>query len=374
MVYVLDKYGNELSTTTRNGKVRKLLKEKKARVVKDNPFTIQLLYDNSDELFDTELKNPEITVISNANRVPDVSEFNGKIVFNYTFDEVINSNNTDGILVRDVLLVDVDGLSYDVYNALREYEEITIIKYFRFNNTPFIKSKIYELNTITAENLRQSIEFQYSTNFETLPGSTLVYGGPATGKTTFLKNLGNQCARKGASVDFISVIDEKDNNGLINYQKMNAAKFATYISDMQKEMMRRFRLMESSRVNSYFRIDNNYDIHSNVIIIDGFSTLIKSANANEKETIAQALGSLLRLCRAAGIVLVISSQEFNPKILSKDCMNNMVNNVVFGNINKEMSNYIFDEISPITSLPIGTGLIKSGNDYQVFSIEEVAKL
>lgn len=44
-VKVLDINGNELPSTMRNGKVRKLLKDNKAKVVKKFPFTIQLLYD-----------------------------------------------------------------------------------------------------------------------------------------------------------------------------------------------------------------------------------------------------------------------------------------------------------------------------------------
>ena len=47
MVYVLDIDGNPLMPTTRHGKVRRLLKEGKAKVVKRCPFTIQLLYDST---------------------------------------------------------------------------------------------------------------------------------------------------------------------------------------------------------------------------------------------------------------------------------------------------------------------------------------
>jgi len=45
MVYVLNTEGNPLMPTSRFGKVRRLLKEKKAKVVKRTPFTIQLLYE-----------------------------------------------------------------------------------------------------------------------------------------------------------------------------------------------------------------------------------------------------------------------------------------------------------------------------------------
>ena len=44
-VYVLDKNKNPLMPTTRFGHVRILLKQNKARVVSNKPFTIQLLYD-----------------------------------------------------------------------------------------------------------------------------------------------------------------------------------------------------------------------------------------------------------------------------------------------------------------------------------------
>lgn len=45
VVYVLSVGGEPLMPTTRCGHVRILLKEKKARVVERNPFTIQLAYE-----------------------------------------------------------------------------------------------------------------------------------------------------------------------------------------------------------------------------------------------------------------------------------------------------------------------------------------
>lgn len=48
IVYVQNKDGKPLMPTTRNGHVRRLLKEKKARVVERNPFTVRLEYDTPD--------------------------------------------------------------------------------------------------------------------------------------------------------------------------------------------------------------------------------------------------------------------------------------------------------------------------------------
>lgn len=46
MVFVLNKNGKPLMPTNRHGKVRRMLKDGRAKVVKRTPFTIQLLYDS----------------------------------------------------------------------------------------------------------------------------------------------------------------------------------------------------------------------------------------------------------------------------------------------------------------------------------------
>ena len=48
MVYVISQSGKPLMPTSRHGKVRHLLREGKARVVRREPFTIQLLYDSKE--------------------------------------------------------------------------------------------------------------------------------------------------------------------------------------------------------------------------------------------------------------------------------------------------------------------------------------
>ena len=48
MVYVQDIDGKPMMPTTRHGKVRQLLKDKKAVVINTCPFTIKLMYKTSD--------------------------------------------------------------------------------------------------------------------------------------------------------------------------------------------------------------------------------------------------------------------------------------------------------------------------------------
>src|SRR5574344_1376014 len=47
IVYILNEKGQPLMPTNRHGKVRHLLKECKAKVIKRCPFTIQLLYSST---------------------------------------------------------------------------------------------------------------------------------------------------------------------------------------------------------------------------------------------------------------------------------------------------------------------------------------
>lgn len=48
MVYIISQDGQPLMPTDRHGKVRRLLKSDKAKVIKRCPFTIQLLYNSTD--------------------------------------------------------------------------------------------------------------------------------------------------------------------------------------------------------------------------------------------------------------------------------------------------------------------------------------
>ena len=55
MVYVLNINGQPLMPTNRHGKVKHLLKDSKAKVLKRCPFTIELLYDSTNYTQDISL-------------------------------------------------------------------------------------------------------------------------------------------------------------------------------------------------------------------------------------------------------------------------------------------------------------------------------
>lgn len=72
MVYVISNNGQALMPTKRFGKVRKLLKEKKAKVIRRCPFTIKLLYETETYIvqdvvlgIDTGSKNIGVSCVAN---------------------------------------------------------------------------------------------------------------------------------------------------------------------------------------------------------------------------------------------------------------------------------------------------------------------
>ena len=77
MVYVLDINGQPLMPTTRNGKVKHLLKDGKAKIVKRCPFTIKLLYKSTNHT-----QNLTLGVDTGSGTIGTaVSKDNGDIVY-----------------------------------------------------------------------------------------------------------------------------------------------------------------------------------------------------------------------------------------------------------------------------------------------------
>lgn len=54
-VYVINRDGKPLMPTKRFGKVRRLLRDNKAKIINKNPFTIQLLYETGNVIQDISL-------------------------------------------------------------------------------------------------------------------------------------------------------------------------------------------------------------------------------------------------------------------------------------------------------------------------------
>ena len=91
MVYVLNKNGQPLMPTNRHGKVKHLLKQGKAKVVKRCPFTIKLLYESTNHT-----QNLTLGVDTGSGTIGTaVSDDNGNIVY---MSKVIVRNDITSIV------------------------------------------------------------------------------------------------------------------------------------------------------------------------------------------------------------------------------------------------------------------------------------
>ena len=94
MVYVLDKNGYPLMPTDRHGKVKHLLKDGKAKVVKRCPFTIKLLYEST-----TYTQNLTLGVDTGSGTIGTaVSKDNGDII--YMSEVTVRNDITDKMTQR----------------------------------------------------------------------------------------------------------------------------------------------------------------------------------------------------------------------------------------------------------------------------------
>ena len=375
MVYVLDKNGQPLSETTRNGKVRRLLKENKARVVKSCPFTIQLLYDLEEEKLEDNLMN---IIISDKPYMPiGITTVNSEKMSYEKFLKVAQSD--EGLDVEE-LYFDIDDMTEEIYDSLSVYIKYGFtIKFFRYKTKPFIKEHVDLVDIKVPENRKDCLNIQLAPDIYT-EGHILVSGMPGQGKTTLLKNMATQLLSKGTAVTFVSGIPVFDESDDIDVDKttVDVKGLATIVSDLQKEMMSRFKMMEQEQVNHVFKLKN--PVQPKVLIIDGIDFYTTSDDYRSVDTIKQGLGSIARLGRAAAIMLIVSCQRPSGSVISSDLKHNIMNNIVVGKIaNAGVSMLMFDKEVHI-NIPFGMGIYQderratnSDADFSIFNIEDVKK-
>ena len=379
MVKILDKNGQPLEDTTRNGKVRRLLKDKKARVVNGNPFTIQLLYDTA---LDSEDKTMNVIIVSNdITHKPKGLVSKDEQIEMMTFDEFITkATESDGLAI-DALYIDVDGLSRDVYVQLKNCETFSDnITFFKYKIKPdFIDDKVKfvdALDVITSDRADE-LKVKFSDDIIT-NGSILINGMIGTGKTTLCKNIVTQLKKKEVEIDYatpIPVYDASvDDDDDIYKHTTNVKELADLLVSYQTEMMDRFKKMESASVTSAYKLKEL--VKTKVIIIDGLNEYMCNDDYRSVDKIKTALGSISRLGRAAGIMFILTCERPSGNVISTDLFNNIINRVNVGKIaDVTVSQLMFDEDLHI-NIPFGMGIYQSAfsageSEYSIFSIDNV---
>ena len=378
MVKVIDKNGQPLPDTARNGKVRRLLKEGKARVVNGNPFTIQLLYDTT---FETEDATMHRIIVTNDTRIPSTIMTDNATIM--TYSEFISAALTNEGLEVDEVYFDVDDLDEGVYEQVKN-TDLDKISYFRFRTTPIIKEDVIIVDATDDEPVNKfvdrskELDIKFTDDFTT-HGNILIAGLPASGKTTLIKNIVAQLESRNIEIEFATPVPiydaEVDTNEIYNHT-MNVKELAKMLANCQAEMMNRFKLMERAGVNSAYKL-KAHPVKTKIIIIDGLNEYMCADDYKSIDTIKQSLGSIARLGRAAGIMFIVTCQRPNGSTISTDLLNNIMNRICVGHISDDsLSQLLFDEQVRI-KVPFGMGIYQNTSngaaEYSVFNIDDVKK-
>lgn len=315
-VKVLDKYGNPLTSTDRTGKVRRLLKEKKARVVNNNPFTIQLLYDNN--LMEDNCMNTY--VFSNDLRFPDglVSKESKRVTL---LDDVVVSPDI-------TVYIDVDSVTEKSYPKVKDLQNIDCINviFFRYDTKSFMDQNI-EVKHVhgTAPKI---IGLELTPQFKVAPDITLYTDEyPCCGtigifgkdhyKSQLLSNIYKQLRLNGKIVEYVAIKNPFYNNS--DVKELSVVEMANKLNSLQKEMMERFKLMENEHVNCAQNLAEPLPVK--FLIIDELNDYVNSDDYKAVDTIKTCLGSITRLGKAAGIHLILGTAH--PKSISVPLMCNI---------------------------------------------------
>lgn len=320
MVKIIDKNGQPLSSTNRNGKVRRLLKEKKARVVNGDPFTIQLLYN-----IDLETEDIPMNIENNI-------------------DNNLDTNNL---------------------NDLLNDEEDTLNKIDASAKEPVIK-----LSNI------------FNTDEYIITGNLIIEGRLGSGKTTLCKNIINQLYNNYNNIEIDYVTDNmsynKNEKYGYKYSYINNIEQLYYILvEYRNEIINRLKVLESEHSTSIYHCNNNFN--TKVLIIDGLicddfdwrpiEITKEDIDLDVWDTskkvrltytdISRLLSFIFRFSKITGIIFIFAKQSVDSSYRLDNTLE-YINNFIYLDNAREL--YISDKyysekkLAPSISLPEFSGL------------------
>lgn len=348
MTLVLNKDGHPLSETTRNGKVRRLLKEKKARVVSNDPFIIQLLYEE-DKVMNI--------IVTNKLYMP----YKVKNATKMGFSEFRIKLRDSKLDIEAVYHLDIDDIDKTMYNEIKTHNELKV-NFFRFcTDKKFIEEPILSykpINNVIDDDL-VSINFSDKVAIQ---GHILAGGFPGSGKTTLCTNIYKQLLDKNIDVKFLSTKDTSFNDGVI--KAIPIAEAASIIEEAQREMMNRFKVMEQNQVNHISKVPN--PPKPLTIIIDDIWSYSTDNDYKSVDIFNRSLRSIVRLGRAVCVRLIITTQRMNS--VGIDIYDNMPNKIYLSNFQDEEEDSLNIELLP------GTGILCENGNKILFSIDAIKNL
>ena len=368
MVQVLDVNGKPLFSTNKHGKVRRLLRDKKAKLIKNEPFTIQLLcsLEESGEFSYKEKNNMKTTIVSNV--LTNELGVKDKIYMSYDEFLLIAKSNQGIDLTDSTLMFDVEGLSEELYNdILPWYNDLDkdTIKFFIYNTKSFIKESIEVINAQIKDNDKPHVlsheelmKDNYGINrlSSSVNAHTLIYSEDFNDRKELMTNFNIQLSNKG----FNCITCSLDN--------MSIEEIDQTVVKFRNEMMQRFKLMEHEQVNNAYKLSNPPEYMA--LFVEDFDKISSSDQYKHVESIRSSIGYLLRLSSATCIKVFISTSSLS---IGKDFINNSNNRIIIGPYTEKEATILFNT-NQVQQLPKGIGLVYSGNDSTMFSINAIKSL
>lgn len=368
MIYVLDQDGQPYKSTTRNGKVRRLLKEKKARVVKSCPFTIQLLYNPETDIRPNIMEGYLMNIIiSNDSRFP--SGLAPKNTTKLSLDDFMLSTTSDKGLEFTTAYVDIDSIdekAYKVFNQMAT--DGSDIKFFRYNTKSFIKSPVSIVDDIdSVESKKSELYIKLSDNLIITSNAVMICGRCGSGKTTLLKNIQTQLENKGTTVYYVST---SENSPIDVFNTIE--EFVGRLKD-------RLNLISTEHVNSIYKL-SNHNITSETLIIDEYAHLFHSLDRIKRDELRANIDFISRLARVAGMSIIISSQTFDGCNMPGYLDIRFCDRIVVGYIDKDIATSMLKSMPNNINLTLGTGLyikiydLIDESTYNIFNVNDVKTL
>lgn len=371
MIYVLDQNGQPYKSTTRNGKVRRLLKEKKARVVKSCPFTIQLLYNPETDIRPNIMEGYLMNIIiSNDSRFP--SGLAPKNTAKLSLDDFMLSTTSDKGLEFTTAYVDIDSIDEKAYKMFNKMaKDGSDIKFFRYNTKPFIKSQVSIVDIDSVESKKSELYIKLSDSSIITGNAVMICGRCGSGKTTLLKNIQTQLENKGTTVYYVST---SENSPIDVFNTIE--EFVDRLKD-------RLNLISTEHVNNIYKV-SNHDIASETLIIDEYAHLFHSLDPEKRDELRTNIDFISRFARVVGMSIIICSQTFDSCNIQGDLDVRFCDRIVVGYIDKDIAISTLKSITSNINLTLGTGLYVKIYDtttnaldedtYNVFNVNDVKTL
>lgn len=186
--------------------------------------------------------------------------------------------------------------------------------------------------------------------------SSLTINKQTTYDFTTLLVLGNK--NKDATLNKLYDLYKSRDADIIRIICHNSDDIVQPLVDLQKEMMTRFRKMESEQVNSAFKLKDG--IRLKCVMIDNLDNVMGDDNSINVDLCRQAIGSVARLAKATGLVLILGCSNGN-KCINTDLLNNIHNIIITDALDANFSNRFFGEDFSNTVIPKNKILFYNAN-------------